>query len=77
MKIDGLELNFIKQLTEIMSKSETMEEFLIKSDLYGWDEEKRKNIYKFIVKAVISYSNTMNHFVKVDFKGKTYNIKTH
>lgn len=77
MKNCGLDLKFIDQLVNIMSKSETMEEFLIKTDLYGWDEEKRKNIYKFIVKAVISYSNTMNHFVKVDFKGKTYNIKTH
>ena len=70
METCGLDLKFIDQLVNIMSKSETMEEFLIKSDLYGWDEEKRKNIYKFIVKAVISYSNTMNHFVKVDFKGK-------
>ena len=77
METCGLDLKFIDQLVNIMSKSETMEEFLIKTDLYGWDEEKRKNIYKFIVKAVISYSNTMNHFVKVVFKGKTYNIKTH
>ena len=77
METCGLDLKFIDQLVNIMSKSETMEEFLIKTDLYGWDEEKIKNIYKFIVKAVISYSNTMHHFVKVDFKGKTYNIKTH
>ena len=77
METCGLDLKFVYQLVNIMSKSETMEEFLIKTDLYGWDEEKRKNIYNFIVKSVISYSDTMNHFVKVDFKGKTYNIKKH
>ena len=65
MKIDGLELNFIKQLTEIMSKSETMEEFLIKTDLYGWNEEKRKNIYKFVVESVNSYSKKIHGTVRV------------
>ena len=74
METCGLDLKFIDQLVNIMSKSETMEEFLIKTDLYGLDEEKRKNIYKFIVKAVISNSNTMNHFVKVDLS-KVANLR--
>ena len=68
METCGLDLKFIDQLVNIISKSETMEEFLIKTDLYGWDEEKRKNIYKFIVKAVISYKEkftTSKHLKRI------------